>query len=51
MPDFTPSPELGTIANPIVIGDDAPPLGSPSNPILIRDEEGGHETHQTSSAC
>ncbi|GIK06063.1 hypothetical protein Aspvir_010181 [Aspergillus viridinutans] len=33
-------PELGTYANPIVIGDDLAPLGSASNPIVIQVDEG-----------
>lgn len=33
--DSIVSPELGTQANPIVIGDDLAPLGSASNPIVI----------------
>lgn len=32
--------ELGTYANPIVIGDDLAPLGSASNPIVIQVDGG-----------
>jgi arginase family enzyme len=34
------SPELGTQANPIVIGDDPASLGAVSNPIMIYVNEG-----------
>ncbi|EKV19134.1 hypothetical protein PDIG_06310 [Penicillium digitatum PHI26] len=38
------SSELGTEANPIVIGDDPTPFGSASNPIVIHiDEDCGHK--------
>ncbi|EKV04138.1 hypothetical protein PDIP_88570 [Penicillium digitatum Pd1] len=38
------SSELGTEANPIVIGDDPAPFGSASNPIVIHvDEDCGHD--------
>ena len=33
--EFIDSPDLGTEANPIVIGDNPVPLGSASNPIMI----------------
>lgn len=38
--DSMVAPELGTDANPIVIGDDLAPLGSASNPIVIQVDEG-----------
>lgn len=38
--DSIVAPELGTQANPIVIGDDPAPLGSASNPIVIHVDEG-----------
>ncbi|QQK42079.1 hypothetical protein Pdw03_4933 [Penicillium digitatum] len=42
--ELTDSSELGTEANPIVIGDDPAPLGSASNPIVIHvDEDCGHD--------
>ncbi|CAG8046257.1 unnamed protein product [Penicillium nalgiovense] len=45
------SPELGTEANPIVIGDDPAPLGSASNPIVIHVDEncGYYEAEQLGS--
>ncbi|KAJ5277590.1 hypothetical protein N7534_003659 [Penicillium rubens] len=42
--ELTDSSELGTEANPIVIGDDPAPLGSASNPIVIHvDEDCGYD--------
>jgi hypothetical protein len=38
--DSKSHPELGTRANPIVIGDEPAPLGSASNPIVINVDEG-----------
>ncbi|CAG8206107.1 unnamed protein product, partial [Penicillium nalgiovense] len=45
------SPESGTEANPIVIGDDPAPLGSASNPIVIHVDEdcGYNEAEQLGS--
>lgn len=37
--DSIVSPDLGTEANPIVIGDDLAPLGSASNPFVIHVDE------------